>query len=68
MKKESEIKSNTMEKEQWYAVPPYMKKEQWKIVNSYGELIAVFEDKSECEMVVKLINEYHEKTNYTAIY
>jgi hypothetical protein len=52
----------------WYAIPPYMKREQWKIVNSYGELIAVFEDKSECEMVVKLINEYHEKTNYTAIY
>lgn len=46
-----------MEKKQykWYALPPY-KNEGWKILNEKGELVATFEDKTECENVVDLYN------------
>lgn len=45
-------------KKEWYAVPPYVKGENWKIVNENGEIVAWFELKEECIMVVKMMNDY----------
>lgn len=39
----------------WYAIPPY-NREGWRIFNEKGELVAVFEDRVECEHVVHLHN------------
>lgn len=44
-----------MENVKWYAVPPY-KNEGWKIYNNEGELVATFELREECEMIVDLFN------------
>lgn len=39
----------------WYAIPPY-NREGWRIFNEKGELVAVFEDRAECEHAVHLHN------------
>lgn len=43
-------------KSKWYVVPPY-DGVTWKVLNEAGELVAVFEDKDECQHVVDLHNE-----------
>ena len=43
-------------KVEWYAVPPYIKGKNWKIVNQFGELVAIFELKSDCLKVVEAVN------------
>ncbi len=45
-------------KKEWYAVPPYAKGENWKIVNENGEVVAWFELKEDCIIVVKMMNDY----------
>lgn len=47
--------STTVEKLEWYAVPPYKKNESWIIVNEKGELVATFETKEDCLATIKLI-------------
>lgn len=45
---------------EWYAVPPY-KNEGWKIFNEKGELVATFENKDECLLVVKTMNQVNQE-------
>ncbi len=51
---ETQINDETI-KLKWYAIPPYHR-EGWRILNEKGELVAVFEDRRECEHVVYLHN------------
>lgn len=46
-------------KVEWYAIPPYMKGENWKIVNQFGELVATFELKSDCLKAVEAVNNFN---------
>lgn len=41
----------------WYAVPPYKKGENWKILNEGGEIVAWFEMREDCLKVVDTMNE-----------
>lgn len=47
--------NNEIMKLKWYAIPQYSR-EGWRILNEKGELVAVFEDRRECEHVVYLHN------------
>ena len=49
---EKEVTSN-----RWYAVPPYKKGENWKILNESGEIVAWFEMREDCLKVVDTMNE-----------
>lgn len=50
---------NEEDKVEWYAVPPYKKGESWKIVNQFGELVAIFELKSDCLKTVEAVNNFN---------
>ena len=54
---ENSIHRTDVSKSYWYAVPPYGKKESWRIVNECGELVATFEDKDECIEAVNAVNQ-----------
>lgn len=51
--------NQTQKKVEWYAIPPYMKGENWKIVNQFGELVAIFELKSDCLKAVEAVNNFN---------
>ena len=43
-------------RKRWYAVPPYKKGENWKILNEQGEIVAWFEMREDCLKVVDTMN------------
>jgi transcription antitermination factor NusG len=51
-----ELKKEISDSSEWYAVPPYKKVENWKIVDNIGQYVASFEMKEHCIEVVKLHN------------
>lgn len=46
-------------KAEWYAIPPYRKGENWKIVNENGEVVAWFELKKDCLKAVEAVNNFN---------
>lgn len=40
----------------WYAIPPYKKGENWTILNEQGELIATFERREDCVMTAEVMS------------
>ncbi len=50
---------NEEDKVEWYAVPPYNQGDSWKILNEFGELVAIFELKSDCLKAVEAVNNFN---------
>lgn len=42
--------------QRWYAVPPYKKGDNWKILNEDGECVAWFELRDDCLKTVDAVN------------
>ena len=52
----------------WYPVPPYRKGGNWKVLNEQGELVAIFENKSDCIRACNAVNTTNVDTDPNTAY